>query len=253
LPLAEGWKEVPLADLTEKRYGCPTELLNLVHASTLAEVRFGVAKDVRDMVFLHIGRGIAVGLMTGGVLCRGAAGNAGEFGHTVVRDDAPLCYCGNRGCLESLASPKAIVERCCDGLSRGVRSSLATLDPEKMTLSDILSAADAGDKLSRNTVEDAGGHIGGQLANLINVLNPAVLMFGGLLAENAAVLTGSIRRAFRSRVLPLLRDATRIEMSSLREDACAMGGAALIFDRLFATPESLLGKPTRKARNHVHA
>ena len=249
LPQAEGWKNVPLAEIVEQRFRHPTRLLQLVHASTLGEIRFGGWEALRDMVYLHVGRGISVGLVSEGSLCRGATGNAGEFGHSVVRDDAPLCYCGNRGCLESLASPQAIVGQCREGLAKGVRSSLSSIDPEELDLDRVLAAATGGDKLATNAIEEAGAYIGGALANLVNVLNPAVLMLGGRLAHNADVLTGSILRAFRARVLPALRDTMRVEVSALQQDACAMGAAASVFDELFKSPESLLGTPKRRGRN----
>ena len=251
LPLASDWDDVPVARLLEDRYGRPTRLLNMVHAATLGELRFGGWPDLRDMVFLHVGRGIAVGIVCGGRLCRGATGNSGEFGHSVAHDDGPLCYCGNRGCLEVLASPQAIVQQCREGLAQGVRSRLSDVKPDALQLADVLAAATSGDRLAANAIEAAGAYIGQAMANLINVINPSVLMLGGLLVEGAAPLTESIQRSFRMRVLPLLRDTTRIEVSRLRQDACATGAAALILDDMYATPEALLGPSERRLRREA--
>ena len=248
LPEAEGWKDVKLAEIIEQRFGLPTTLLNAVHSATLGEWRFGQWRDGRNMVYLHMGRGISLGLIADGKLYQGATGNAGEFGHNVIREGGPICYCGNRGCLEGLASPKAIVEQCKEAVAKGVRSQLAQCDPEALSLDDVLAAAEAGDRLGANAVEEAGRDIGGALSNLVNVYNPDVLMFGGLLARGPNALTRSIERSFRARVLPLLRDETRVAVSRLGDEACGLGAAAMIFERMFDSPEALLGPPERKGR-----
>ncbi|HRU06222.1 MAG TPA: ROK family protein, partial [Candidatus Brocadiia bacterium] len=183
LPLAEGWKDVPLADIIEERFGQPVTLVNAVHAATLGEWRFSPRENSEtNMLFLHMGRGIAAGLIIGGQLYLGATGNAGEFGHSVVRPDGPICHCGARGCLESVASPKAIVDQVREAISRGVRSSISSSAPESFTLDHVLQAAQTGDRLATNVVHEAGEFIGGALASLVNVLNPHVLVMGGVLA-----------------------------------------------------------------------
>ena len=246
IPLSKGWKDIPLADMLEKRFGLPSTLLNAVHAGALGECRFGQGLDGRNMLFLHVGRGIAVGIIADGALYRGETGNAGEFGHSVIQADGPICFCGNRGCLESLASPQAIVSQCREALAKDVRSRLAQEDPDALTLGRVMAAAEAGDRLAVNVLDEAGQYIGGALAGLVNVLNPGVLMFGGLLAqEGHSPLTDAIERAFRGKVLPLLRDETRVKVSELGEDACAIGAAAAVFDALFDSPASLLGKRER--------
>ena len=246
LPQAEDWEDVPLAEMIGERFGLSAVLLNAVHAATLGECRFAAGGPHENMVFLHIGRGIAVGLIANGRLYQGATGNAGEFGHSVLTPDGPICFCGNRGCLECLASPAAIVAQCREAIAKGVRSEVAQGDPEALTLDAILTAADSGDRLAVNVVQEAGQHIGGALANLVNVLNPDALMFGGLLSRGPNALSDAIERSFRAKVLPLLRDETQVTLSRLGESAVTQGAAALIFDRLFDTPAALLGSPKRR-------
>lgn len=241
LPLAEEWSDVPLADMIEERFGLPTELLNAVHASTLGECRFAKIEGGRNMLFLHMGRGVAVGLIADGRLHQGATKNAGEFGHSVLREDGPICHCGNRGCLESFASASAIVAQCREAIAKGVRSSISNGngDTEDLTLADVLKAAEQGDRLADNVVREAGHYLGGALANLVNTLNPEVLMFGGVLAQGPNALTRSIEQSYKGRVLPLLREKTRVEVSRLGEDACALGAAARIFDGMFRSADAL--------------
>lgn len=246
LPQADDWEDVPLAELLEERFGLSSVLLNAVHAATLGECRFAPGGQHENMVFLHMGRGIAVGLIANGRLYQGATGNAGEFGHSVLKPDGPICFCGNRGCLECLASPAAIVAQCREAIAKGVRSEIAQGDPEALTLDAVLAAAGAGDRLAANVIEEAGQHIGDALANLVNVLNPDALMFGGLLARGPNALSEAIERSFRGKVLPLLRDETQVVLSRLGEQAATQGAAAMVFDRLFDTPAALLGSPKRR-------
>ena len=242
LPLAEGWKDVPLAAVIEERFGQPVTLVNAVHAATLGEWRFSPREGAEsNMLFLHMGRGIAAGLIVAGQLYQGATGNAGEFGHSVVRPDGPICHCGARGCLESVASPKAIVEQVREAIARGVRSSITAANPAQLTLDHVLEAAQAGDRLASNVVHEAGDFIGGALASLVNVLNPHVLVMGGVLSGGPTMLSQAIERAFRSRVLPALKDETRIRHSRLGQDAGLLGAAALVFDAMFRSPKRLLG------------
>ena len=244
-PHAEGWKDVPVAELIEERFGVTPFMVNDVHAAALGERRFGGWLDAADAIYLQLGRGIAAGLIVDGKVYRGASGNAGELGHVAVRDDGPICYCGNRGCLETLAAPPAIEAQCAAAIQNGVRSSLAEPageDAGGLTIHDIFEAARSADRLACNLLEEAGACIGVALANLVNVHNPSVVMLGGVLAEEGCPLVDIIERSFRARVLPILRDATRLVPAGLRARACALGAAALVFDDLFSSPERLSGR-----------
>ena len=241
-PHAVGWKDVPVAQLIEQRFGMTPLMDNDVHAAALGELRFAGWHDTQNAVYLQLGRGIAVGLITGGRVHRGASGNAGEFGHIAVREDGPICYCGNRGCLETLASPPALEAQCVEALQRGVRSVLSDApdaDGTRVTIRQIFEAARANDRLACNLLEEAGRAIGTGLANLVNVYNPGLVILGGELAEDDCPLVEIIERTLRGRVLPSLRDVTRVSPAGLKERACALGAAALVFDDLFSSPGRL--------------
>jgi len=241
-PQAERWEDVPLADEVKERCGIRPLLLNDVHAAALGESRFGGWRDAANIVFLHLGEGIAAGIVADGKLYQGATLNAGEIGHLVVADDGPVCYCGNRGCLETVAAPRAIVEACRDAAARGVRT--LALDEagsaSRITFDHILAAADRGDRLATNLLTEAGRHIGRVAADLVNFFDPEVLILGGLLAGRHDALVESLVRTARSRALPMLRDATRIEPSHLKEKAAVLGASAFAFDRAFDDPDRFL-------------
>ena len=237
-PHAERWHNAPLADTVEARCGIRPLVLNDVHAAALGELRFGACTNVRDLVFLHVGDGIGAGIVANGRLCQGGTRNAGEVGHIILAEDGPICYCGNRGCLESMASPGAIVEACRDAAARGVRTGVMdeAADPTHVTFDHVLRAAARGDRLASNLLTDAGRRLGQVAASLITVFDPQVLMLGGILAAPRNELVDALERTVHSRVLPMLREATRIEVSTLRESASMLGAGALVLDQTFADP-----------------
>ena len=243
-PYGQPWSSVPVADRVESDCGVRPILVNDVQAAALGELRMGGWGEVNNFVLLHMGDGIAAGIVLNGSVYSGATSNAGEIGHNVVREDGPLCYCGNRGCLESLAAAPAVVRACREAVSNGVRSLVLAEagEPEAIEFAHIVSAAEKDDRLAHNLLTDAGRHIGKVAANLINVFDPQMLLLAGLLAESGSELVESMRRTVRSRVLPMLRDAACIEFSRLRESASMLGAGALAFDSLFNHPEELLAR-----------
>lgn len=242
-PHREAWKDVPLAERLEKRLGLPALLDNDVQAAALAEKRYGAALGVQNFIYFHIGHGIACGIMVSGKLYTGATRNAGEFGHTIVDPAGPICYCGNYGCLESLASPPAILDQTLQAIRKGVQSSVASRgsgDLSSVKVDAIFRAADAGDRLATNVVTRAAEYIGLSLANLVNVFNPEVVVSGGgILVSGFKVFNDAIERTFRSRVLPILQKDTQVRKSTLGRDAAALGGASVVFEDLFERPQTL--------------
>ena len=240
-PHAEQWVNVPLANMIEARCGMRPEVLSDVHAAALAELRLGACREMKNFVFLHVGYGIAAGVVAEGKLVRGATGNAGEVGHIVLDENGPLCYCGNRGCLESMASPRAVVEACKHAISRGVRTLVPdeAENPAEITFAHILRAAERDDRLAANLLGEAGHHIGQVAASLISVFDPEALVLGGLLSGSANALTEALERTARARALPPLRQAVRIEISQLGDAAPMLGAGASALDLFFANPAAL--------------
>lgn len=252
-PHRENWKDVPLAQQLEQRLGIPAQLGNDVQAATLAERRHGGARGAQDMLYLSINHGIACGIVVDGHLYVGASRNAGEFGHTIVDPSGPICYCGNYGCLESLASPQAVVNQALDAIRKGVQSSMGSansLNLRAITADTVFRAADDGDRLAQNVINRAAEYIGLGLANLVNFFNPGLVVFGGeVLVHGYKTFNEAIERTFRARVLPILQHPTKIQTSALGRDAVAIGGSMLIFETLFDEPEKLFavaeGRPLK--------
>jgi predicted NBD/HSP70 family sugar kinase len=235
-PRSEKWVEVPLGRILSDRLRVPAWVANDVQAATLGELGYGEGREVESFVYLHLGEGIALGLVVRGTLYQGAHGNVGELGHSIVQAGGPICYCGNYGCLESLASPAAIVRQSREAITgAGVESRVLALaggDLANISVEHVLQAAEAGDRLASNLVEKAAGYIGLSVANLVNVLSPERLILAGAMVERGGPLLEAVTRNFRSLVMPGLRNVTELRQSQLGGEACVLGAAALVFDSL---------------------
>ncbi len=250
-PHLESWREVDLGGLLEEKTGVEALVENQVHCTTLAELRYGQGRNLSNFLYLHIGWGIGLGVVIEGKVYAGATNNAGELGHIMVQEGGPICYCGNYGCLESLASPPAIEAQYAEAVGKGVDSTLAREirnGGTRVSIEAIIGAARAGERLASNLLENAARHIGSQTANLVNLLNPEAVIIGGILADEGALFLEVIERTFRSRVLSVLQKEDRIRVSGLGKEACSRGAAALVFDELFAKPEKLLDRGFRRGK-----
>ncbi|MCW2601785.1 MAG: ArsR family transcriptional regulator [Frankiales bacterium] len=206
----------------EKRLKVPVYLDNDANLGALAEVTWGPHAGTSNLVFVKIATGIGAGLIINGVQFRGSIGVTGEIGHTQILDHGLLCRCGNRGCLETVASTAMMLE------------VLSRSPGRASTAADIVERALDNDRAVLHVLEDAGIAIGRSLANIANFLNPETIVIGGPLADTGELLLGPIRRGLRRFSLPVLQDATTLVMSSLGDKAEALGAAALVLHQ----PES---------------
>jgi len=239
-PALTEWQDVPLGDILSEEFGVPVVLMNDVRAATLAEYYYGAARGVDNTIYIHMGRGMAMGIMADGRLYTGGNNYAGEIGHVVVEPQGPVCFCGNYGCLESLVAPSALVRQCVEALNKGVRTAAGST-PQEITVWSLLRAANQNDNLASKIVTAAGRHLGLALANLINVLNPTLVVMGGVLAaaEAAGFRTVTVE-ACRGSVLPLVRPETEFRPAELGAQACAVGAASAVTDKFFEGASSRL-------------
>jgi glucokinase len=195
----------PLADALER----PVRLINDGHAFALAEARIGAARGADDVLCVVCGTGIGGGLMIGGRLHLGVEARAGEIGHHTVVEDGPLCGCGNRGCLETLAGARAIAAAA-----------------EQTSFDDVVAAARDGDDLALGAIRRAAAYIGIAIANLTICITPQRIVVGGGVAEAGELLLDPLRAEVErraGRVAPL--HAIDIVPATLGADAGAVGAA----------------------------
>ena len=200
----------------EARLIYPVYIDNDANLGALAEVTWGPHSGTDNLVFVKIGTGIGAGLILNGLPFSGNIGVTGEIGHTPVHDHGLLCRCGNRGCLETVASTTVMIEL----LSRTSPTTVAT--------TDIVRAALAGDYATLRIIEDAGLAVGRSVAAIVNLVNPGIVVIGGPLASLGELLLEPIRRGLIIYAVPMLSETTELVMSSLGEQAEALGASALV-------------------------
>jgi glucokinase len=215
--------------------GLATFIINDARCAALGEWRFGAGKGARYMVMITLGTGIGGAIIMDGKLMLGPQGSIGELGHHTIDPNGPRCGCGNFGCWEAMANIKAIVERCLRKLQAGRDSRIRELVGDDWTLvtpAIIDQAADDGDALARETLEEAGNLVGIGAANLINMLNPEVFVIGGGVAQAGENLFEPIRRTVAARAVKLQASNCRIVPAALGDEAGVRGGIGLALERL---------------------
>jgi glucokinase len=224
------WRDVHAAEILGRRLGCPVRLLNDVRTATLGELTYGRGRTARTMAFFALGTGVGGGVAVDGRLHLGPLGAAGELGHQTILPDGPVCGCGNRGCLETLASGPAITAEGVRLLRTGLAPRLHELvdgDAGRITPKEMAAAADAGDDKVRESILRAAEYLGIGVANVVVVLHPDLVVLGGGVAELGDILLDRVRETVRRRVGMFPTDGVKIERSALGERAGLLGAIAL--------------------------
>ena len=224
------WQDLPLGSLLSERYVLPVSLCNDSQATALAEFAFGEGQRVQNLVAIKVGHGIGSGILIGGELFRGDGFAAGEIGHIGVVDDGDECRCGRFGCLETVASGRAIVNRCA-ALARETPDSLlhgAPLGLDGLTLQDVLVAFKAGDETAVDVVLSAGRYLGEVIATLIGMLDIHRVVLHGSVTAFGQPWLDAVRDESRRRTLALLSSWVDIDITTLADNATLLGASAML-------------------------
>jgi predicted NBD/HSP70 family sugar kinase len=232
------WLDMPLRDLLEARYQLPVSVLNDCQASALAEHFFGPAQRSSNLVLIKSEQGVGSGVILNGQLFHGDNFGAGEIGHVVVDPDGPPCRCGNRGCLETLASVSAVVERARVATAGGPRrANSKSRAQHSLTIDLVRQALQSGDPAIRQVVHDAGRALGIAIANLVGVLNVRRIVIAGGIAELGPELLNVVNEEVLRRSLTALARETEVVFSSLGSRITILGAsAAQLQQELGVTP-----------------
>lgn len=207
---------------------------NDARAALAGELAFGAAKGHRDALMLTLGSGVGGAIVSGGVLLRGHAGVAGHIGHLTTDPDGPYCLCGNRGCLETYFSARAIEVEALSAIQRGCESSLRTrfaAHPLSVTCADVFDCAASGDPVAAAIIERAIRYLGGAIAGLLHVLDSEVVILGGQIAQAGSVLFDALRTDVDRRTRRLLKRTVPIIPAQVGEHAGIVGAASLALPR----------------------
>ncbi|MEG1622048.1 MAG: ROK family protein [Alistipes sp.] len=226
--------ESSLRDIFEDRFGLRVLLENDTRARCYAEYTCGKSKNESDVLYLHLGRGVAIGIVVDGKLYYGKSGFAGEFGHIPFFDNEIICSCGKKGCLETEVSGIAIEEKILTQIENGVNTILRDKYDRKegIHIDDIIAAAKNDDTLSIELIEEAGEKVGKAIAFLINTFNPETVIVGGNLAAAGDYILLPLKSATNKYSLSLVYKDTTFRLSKMTENANALGVAMLIRNKV---------------------
>jgi predicted NBD/HSP70 family sugar kinase len=220
-PIMPGWDQYDIRSRFVDAYRCPVLVDNDVNIMALGE-HWIDPEAPDDFVFLKVGTGIGSGIILGGTLHRGAKGTAGDIGHVQIAGDQSICRCGNVGCLEASASGRALAIHLAE---RGI---------EAETSRDVVDLVRAGNQQAVRSVREAGRLIGRVLATVVNMLNPAVIVIGGDLADAGEHLLAGIREVVYQRSTALSTSDLQIRNSVLGDRAGITGAAAMAIEQVVA-------------------
>jgi glucokinase len=224
------WRDVPVRDILSPAIGCPVYLLNDVRTMALGELTFGHGRTAETMVFFALGTGIGGGIAIDRKLRLGPLGAAGELGHQIILPDGPRCGCGNRGCLETLASGPAIAAEGIRLMQTGLAPRLHELtagDASRVTTKEMAEAASAGDANVREAIIRAAQYLGIGVVNVVVALHPDLVVLGGGVAQIGDLLFDTVRQTLRERVRMFPTEDIWIKPSQLGDNAGTLGGIAL--------------------------
>jgi predicted NBD/HSP70 family sugar kinase len=203
----------------------PIYIDNDVNTLTVSERWLGSGLLVDNFLVITVGRGIGLGIVLNGQIYRGKSGGAGEFGHIVVNPNGPLCSCGKRGCLESYLGDRALLA-----------AARQEVSPDIRDIDDLVSRAGNGEAGAVKVLSRAGALLGQQVANLVNIFDPKLIIISGEGIRMGEVFFNTLRIAFHEYVMPGLAEDTEIRIAAWGNDVWARGAASLVIGELFISP-----------------
>lgn len=234
-----GWHQVPVGPALRRAFALPVLVENNVNALAVAERLYGVGRSYTTFLAVTIGTGVGAGIVVDGVVLRGSTGGAGELGHLPVVEEGPVCFCGNRGCLEALIGESALVRA---ARERGVIAASGGIAALK-------AAADAGDPAATAIFSEAGHLLGRSLAGVVHLLDPEIVI---VLGEGTAAWrhwSYGFEPALRSALMPSRRGIP-VEVETWQDESWAQGAAAIVLATPFDS-DGLAGEQGRLVRERL--
>ncbi len=220
-----GWRDIQLAEVVQEMLGLPVFVDNDVNTLAVAERLYGRGHDVENFLTVTIGRGVGLGIVTGGDIYRGFGGGAGEFGHTFAVEDGAVCTCGKRGCLETVVGDPALIA---EGRKVGVLS-------KRDGIERLRELAAEGQLQARQIYHDAGTRLGRAVANLVNVFGPELVFVSGEGTDAWPYLAEAFTAAYDANVFPPL-GRVPVEVDPWDDAKWAIGAATLVLRSTFGAP-----------------
>ena len=223
------WRDLPLQQLLADRFQFPVHIANDSHLAALAEYSYG-DDDTSNLVLIKMGQGIGSGIVLNGRIFYGEGFGAGEIGHVSVVANGDLCSCGNHGCLETVASVRAMLRQAQTIADENPDSLLAQLRPSdnQVTWAILQQACQQGDAAAQTIVIQAGELLGLAVANLVGILNVNRIVIAGDVAQTEDLFISAVRNSMQQRVLPKLASGTAVQYATTKSNLVLLGASALI-------------------------
>jgi len=236
-PNLEGWQDLALRDMLEKRFEVGVCVDNDANAAGLAEALWGAGKGFDHVFYATVSTGIGTGIILNRRILHGKNGMAGEGGHVTIQceDTGARCNCGNTGCIESYASGTSVARRAGTALE-ALHEKPALLEKETgsdwnaLTTKHLASAAMHGDAFSRKMIEEAGTRLGIWLGSIVSLLDPDVIIIGGGVSQAGEPLFEAIRKELPRRTINPFAAETPVVKAKLEQDVGIFGAAALVLE-----------------------
>jgi transcriptional regulator of PTS gene len=226
--------DAPVKQVLEQEFGIPVYLDNDSRALSYGEFHFGKRGKEKEVLVLNLDYGIAIGIFVDGRPVYGISGYAGELGHIPLFDNEKICFCGKKGCLETEASGKALIDNLVMAMEGGTNSLLQPVFREKglIELEDVADAINRGDNLALSAIANIAEFLGRGLAVTINLFNPELIIIGGSLSGVGDALLLPIKAFILRHSLSVVNADTRVELSELGEKAGPLGCCLLVRDKM---------------------
>ncbi len=229
-----GWRDVPVLDVVSKQIDTPVFVQSNIQAVALGELWYGAGVGREDLICVRVGSGIGAGIIIGGEIYRGPQDRAGHFGHMIIERGGRRCRCGNLGCLEAYVSTSALLQQVERGLTANADTQVVLLSTSRNEKLDaIIQAGKEGDRFVLNIFEEMGNYLGIGLTNLVNLLNPELIIIAGGMAKAGDLLLEPLRRALALHAYPPLPEVTT---TRLGEYTVAVGAATRVIQHVFENP-----------------
>ena len=230
-PNLPGWDALPLKDMIESEFHIPTVLENDANASALAEARFGGGRGYDYVLYMTMSTGIGGGIVVNGEIYHGANDSAGEVGHQILLPDGPLCGCGKQGCLEALCSGPSIARRAQEAIADQSNTSILKLTGgqiNRVRSEHVLQAARNGDALAVALIEETAYYMGWGIANLVNILNPEIVLLGTIAVAAGDLLLNPIRRTVSEMAMQRPSEMAKIMPAELGDSIGDLAAISLV-------------------------
>jgi len=228
-PRLPDWRDVPLRELCERWSGLHSSFYGYAASLAVAEQARRPMPVPRNMLCVEVSDNIAMGIVANGAVIEGACGNAGELGHIPVDARGPVCYCGSRGCLETLATCTALE----DEIHRSDIAREVFADPQRVTFDEALAQAKNGNGFALRMMHRTARSLGMGLAIALNLFNPEKLVLSGRFFRAPDVTLEPVRAAIREHTLPNAIQHVSVELSELGESATAHGAAMAVLSDVY--------------------